>query len=122
MRLGLQTRLQPPLKANGHGPFGRSPGISAIGGILYNEGETVSAQPLETRIAHLESSVEHLNGAFDQLGKRLDDLRSDMNANFGRLDVRVERLEGRIESRFQWMLGLQMTSWLTLILAIFFKH
>lgn len=89
----------------------------------------MSAQPLESRIAKLESSVEHLSGAFEQFGKRIDDLRSDINANFARLDGHLGLVEGRLdgrvnrlEGRFQWMIGIQMTSWLTLMLAIFFRH
>ena len=69
-----------------------------------------------------ELTAQPHNNGLDQLGKRVDDLRSDTNANFGRLDARVDRLENKLESRFQWMIGVQMTSWLTLMLAIFFKH
>jgi hypothetical protein len=103
----------------GYGLFGRLAGISAIDGILDFEDGAVNPQ------SH--------NDAFEQLGRRIDDLRSDMNANFarldgriglveGRLDGRIDRLESKLDSRFQWMIGIQMTSWLTVMLAIFFKH
>lgn len=47
----------------------------------------------------------------DQLDKRLGEMRDSLN-----------RLDDKVENRFQWMLGVQLGSWLTLMLAMFFKH
>ncbi len=57
-------------------------------------------------------------GAYEQVADRLNGI-----------DRRLETIEQKIKTRFAqvdqkfgWMIGLGVTSWLTLMLAIFFKH
>lgn len=90
------------------------------------------------RVPHgqLESNMAELKGAYHQVDGRLGDLRaafSDLRSDFSDLrsdfsDLRSEtrdgflRLDRKIDSRFLWMIGLNMTSWVTVMLAIVFKH
>ncbi len=67
----------------------------------------MSAPPLEVRLAHLE-------GAFLQVDRRLESL--------DRMTVsRFDQQEGRfnqIDQRFNWLIGIVMTSWISTILTI----
>lgn len=77
-----------------------------------NEGESfyfgkdvlVSAQPLDARMARLE-------GAFEQVGERLNSI-----------DRRLDRLEQSSESRFTWLVGIIVGTWITTILTFLFHH
>jgi len=84
----------------------------------------MSAQPLDARIAHLE-------GAFDQVAERLNSIDRRLDSSFAQIDVRFAQLEtwfdsrlGRIEqvleSRFMWLIGLMLGTWVTLMLAVLF--
>lgn len=107
----------------------------------------MSAQPLESRMAHLE-------GAYEQFDKRFADLISTMDARFAQVDARFAQVDARfadliaaIEARFaqidarfgqmdsrfvvlerkvdnlQWrMTSLILVTWITTMLAILFKH
>ena len=96
----------------------------------------MSAQPLESRIAHIEGvnvqiadRLNGMDGRFDSIDRRLDslggrfdaldrglrseigDLRSEINARFAQID-----------QKFMWVIGIIVTSWTTLMLALFFRH
>jgi flagellar capping protein FliD len=92
----------------------------------------MSAQPLESRIAHIEGVnvqiADRLNGIdrrLDSLDGRIDDLRSDMNGRFAQVDARFVQIDGRfnqIDQKFMWVIGINVTSWTTMMLALFFRH
>ncbi len=64
----------------------------------------MSAQPLEARLAHVE-------GAFLQVDRRLDSL-----------ERRLESLQSAIESRFNWLIGIVVTSWVSTIVTVLFHR
>lgn len=60
---------------------------------------------------------------------RIGDLKSDMDRRIDGLNTRIEdtnkriegmdiRLNGRIDSNFKWMLGIQIAMWITITSAI----
>jgi tetrahydromethanopterin S-methyltransferase subunit B len=61
---------------------------------------TTATSPVDERIAHIEGTVQ-------QMDKRLDDFA-------GRLDGIDRRLDG-IEAKFNWVIGLILTSWVTIV-------
>ena len=65
---------------------------------------------LEVRIAH--------KGAYEQVDRRLGSIESTL------MQFRSELtgLTGRMDSQFHWLLGTIFTSWITLLLAIFFRN
>jgi hypothetical protein len=89
----------------------------------------VSAEPLESRIAHMEGvnvqiadRLNGIDGRLDSLDRSLrseiggvrseiGDLRSEMNARFGQVD-----------QKFMWVIGIIFTSWTTTIATIFLHH
>jgi hypothetical protein len=68
-------------------------------------------------MGQLENTIAELKGAYHQIDKRMGDLRSDVSAL--RCFVLLDK---RLESRFLWTIGISMTSWVTIMAAIFPKH
>ena len=60
--------------------------------------------PLEERMARLE-------GAFEQ-----------MNVRLGSIEGRLSAIETEIRSNFRWLLGTQLTMWITIIAAILLRR
>lgn len=60
--------------------------------------------PLEERMAKLE-------GAFEQ-----------MNVRLGSIEGRLSAIETEIRSNFRWLLGTQLTMWITIIAAILLRR
>lgn len=75
----------------------------------------MSAQPLDARLAHLE-------GAFLQVDRRLDSLERTMDSRFNQIDSRFNQMESRFESRFNWLFGIVVTSWISTILTVLFHR
>jgi hypothetical protein len=85
----------------------------------------VSAQPLESRIAHIEGvnvqiadrlngidrRLDSLDGRIDSVRSEIGEFRSDTNARFAQID-----------QKFVWVIGINVTSWTTIMLALFFRH
>ena len=69
----------------------------------------MSAQPLEARMARLE-------GAFEQIGDRLNSVDRRLDS----IDQRIGRLEQSFESRFTWLVGIIVGTWITTILTMLF--
>lgn len=71
--------------------------------------------PVEERMAKLE-------GAFEQMNARLGSLEAQMTARFGAIEARLNSLEAEIRSNFRWLLGTQLTMWITIIAAILLRR
>jgi hypothetical protein len=75
----------------------------------------LSAQSIEARIAHLE-------GTFDQVSERLNSIDRRLDGMDRRLFGEVSGLRRDMNQRFNWLLGIVMTSWITTILAMTLHH
>jgi hypothetical protein len=58
---------------------------------------------LEGRVARIEGMVEQMDRRLNHIETELEELRRELN------------------SRFLWLLGVQISMWVTIILAILFK-
>lgn len=58
---------------------------------------------LEERVARIEGMVEQMDRRLNHIEMELEELRRELN------------------SRFFWLLGVQISMWVTIILAILFK-
>jgi hypothetical protein len=65
---------------------------------------------LEVVESGLEKRVARMEGILEQVGKRLNHLESE-----------VRELRRGLNNRFFWLLGIQISMWVTIILAILFK-
>jgi hypothetical protein len=103
-----------------------------------NDGE------LSKRIDDLHKRFDDLradmNARFALIDKRIDDLRNEMVRRFEELTGQVGRLEnqvvsrmdrfearfegrlGRLEDRLWWIVGIQIGTWITIMIAILFRR
>jgi hypothetical protein len=65
---------------------------------------------LEVVKSGLEERVARIEGILEQVDKRLNHLESE-----------VRELRRGLNNRFFWLLGFQISMWVTIILAILFK-
>ena len=47
------------------------------------------------------------NKAFDTISRRIDDLRADMNTRFGEVNVRLERIERKLDNHDERLVRLE---------------
>ncbi|MGA3037320.1 MAG: hypothetical protein ABSE64_07510 [Vulcanimicrobiaceae bacterium] len=73
----------------------------------------MSAQPIEVRMAHLE-------GVLDQVVERLGSIDRRLDGMEVRFDTRLGRIDQVLESRFTWLIGLMLGTWVSLMLAVLF--
>jgi len=57
----------------------------------------------------------------NELNTRIDSLRSEMNNRMTGVENRINGFDKKIDNRFLWILGVQITTWVTIILAILFR-
>jgi hypothetical protein len=94
-------------------------------------------EQMDKRLNHIESEIRDLKAYFDGEIKGLRNLmegwRADFDRKLGDMKASFEsRIEGlRMElfeeirdlrGRFYWIIGIQITMWVTIILTILFKH
>ncbi|RSN76974.1 hypothetical protein [Candidatus Methanodesulfokora washburnensis] len=65
---------------------------------------------LEERLARIEGTVEQMDKRLNHLETETRDLREELR------DLRSD-----LNNRFLWLLGVQISMWITIILAILFK-
>ncbi|MCD6456974.1 MAG: hypothetical protein J7K81_09350 [Methanophagales archaeon] len=81
---------------------------------------------INTRLGEMNKRIDGTNERIDSLrlsvDKKIDDVNKRIEGMDTRINSRIEgmdiRLNGRIDSNFKWMLGVQITMWITIIVAI----
>ena len=87
---------------------------------------------LEERVAYLEGRGEEHAAAIGEVRADIRDLRADMNrqfdkvdgrfdrvdGRFDRIDGRFERLEVRFDTRFMWLVGFQLATFMAVMAAL----
>jgi tetrahydromethanopterin S-methyltransferase subunit B len=63
---------------------------------------------MEVKVMQIEGRVAKIEGIVEQMNERLNHIESDLSA-----------LREEVRSNFKWTMGLMLTMWLTIILAIF---
>jgi hypothetical protein len=71
---------------------------------------TVVKSNLGERVAGIEGILEQMDKRLNHMESEIRDLRIDMR------DLRKD-----LNNRFYWLLGIQISMWVTIILAIIFK-
>lgn len=79
---------------------------------------------LEERVARLEGLTEGTREEIKGVREEIRGLREETHYTNGRIDALHARID-RLESRLWWVLitivGVQFTTWVTIMLAILFK-
>ena len=68
-----------------------------------------------------EGVFGQLDKRLDQLDKRLDQLGNHLESELRDLRLDLRDLRKDLNYRFYWLLGVQMSMWITIIIAILLK-
>jgi len=77
---------------------------------------------------NMNKRIDETNKGIDETNRRIEGMDTRLNGKMEEMDKRLTgkieemdiRLNRRIDSNFKWMLGVQITMWITIIVAIFF--
>lgn len=75
-------------------------------------------QELEGRVAKLEGISEQISQRLNHLETIVESMRKDLNS---KMDSLRTELLARIDTNFKWILGIMISMWVTIILAVIFK-
>jgi len=69
---------------------------------------------LEERVARIEGILEQVDKRLDHLESKVGELRSEMRSE-------IRELRRDLNNGFFWLLGVQISMWVTVILTVLFK-
>jgi len=81
----------------------------------------MESSSLEERVARIEGILEQMDKRLNHLESEIRDLRVYVESEFKSLRDVIGDLRRGLNNRFLWMLGVQITMWVTIILAILFR-
>jgi predicted nuclease with TOPRIM domain len=81
----------------------------------------VERSSLEERVARIEGILEQMDKRLNHLEGEIRDLRAYFESEFKGLRGEIGDLRRDLNNRFLWMLGVQITMWVTILLAILFR-
>jgi len=91
---------------------------------------------IEERLDRIEKDIAYLKGVVEQMDKRVAELREYVDKRFEVVDRRFNHVEtelrelrtelgglrAELNNRFLWLLGIQISMWITIILTILFRR
>jgi predicted nucleic acid-binding Zn-ribbon protein len=81
----------------------------------------VERSSLEERVARIEGILEQMDKRLNHLESEIRDLRVYVESEIKGLRGEIGDLRSDLNNRFLWMLGVQITMWVTIMLAILFR-
>jgi len=76
---------------------------------------------LEERVARIEGILEQVDKRLNHLESEVRELRSEMRSEISEVGGEIRELRRDLNNRFSWLLGVQISMWVTIVLAILFK-
>jgi len=76
---------------------------------------------MEERIARIEGILEQMDKRMNHMETEVRELRVYVEAEIRELRRELDELRRDLNTRFFWLLGVQISMWVTIILAILFK-
>jgi peptidoglycan hydrolase CwlO-like protein len=81
----------------------------------------MESSSLEERVARIEGILEQMDKRLNHLESEIRDLRAYVESEIKGLRGEIGDLRRDLNNRFLWILGVQITMWVTIILAIIFR-
>ncbi|MBS3934404.1 MAG: hypothetical protein KGZ35_08610 [Truepera sp.] len=81
----------------------------------------MASDAVDLRMARLEGAYEQITQRLGTIETRLESIESRMDGSFNSLEGRMETRFAGIEGKFNWVIGILLTSWITLMLAILLR-
>jgi hypothetical protein len=78
----------------------------------------ISMPTVEERISAVEARVDAVAGLRTDMNRQFGELRTDMNRRFGEVRSDMNRLDQRVERHFMWMVGIQFSVLIAVIVAL----
>lgn len=72
-------------------------------------------------MTELRERMAKLEGIMEQMAVRVGNLESRMEAGFSELSRRIDDLGREFRANFRWTMGIIITMWVTIILAIILR-
>jgi hypothetical protein len=72
-------------------------------------------EQVNQRLASIDLRFDAVDRRFDSLDQRIESTRSELVI---RIDAIRTDLDGRIDRRFMWTIGIMLTCWFTTMLAV----
>jgi tetrahydromethanopterin S-methyltransferase subunit G len=93
--------------------------------MMATGGSSMAADALEVRIAHLEGAYEQVDKRLGSIEGRMTSLERKVDDGFAHLHTDIHRIEqkldGKIDATFRWVIGIILVNWITLMLAILLR-
>lgn len=71
----------------------------------------------EERVAHVEGQVNELSLRLSGVEAAIRHLEQRMDSRFETLDRRVDVLDGKVSRQFMWLVGIQITTLVAIVVA-----
>jgi hypothetical protein len=82
----------------------------------------MSARPLEARLAHLEGAFLQVDRRIESFERSVESRFNQVDSRFNHMEARFTQMESRFESRFNWLIGIVVTSWISTIVTVLFHR
>lgn len=76
---------------------------------------------LEERTAKIEGILEQMDKRLDRVEVGIIDLKNEIKSDMGRLETNLRAEISKLDSKFMWLIGIIIGTWVTTILTIIFK-
>jgi tetrahydromethanopterin S-methyltransferase subunit G len=87
-------------------------------------GNPMASDTLDVRMARLEGAYEQITQRLGTIETRLDSLEVRMETRFAGVEARFNGIDAKfngIDAKFNWVIGILVTSWITVMLAILLR-
>ena len=82
----------------------------------------MAADALEIRIAHLQGAYEQIDKRMGSLDTRMGSLEGRMTSLERKVDNGLSGVRTEIHTTFQWVVGIVLVNWVTLMLAVLLRR
>ncbi len=73
---------------------------------------------LEERTAKVEGILEQMDKRLDRVEVGIVDLKNEFKSDMEKLELRIEKLETKVDSQFKWLIGIIIGTWITTMSAL----
>jgi hypothetical protein len=67
------------------------------------------------------SHIGRVEGILEEVRSRLSSIENHIDGLESRTDSRFTSLESKMQTQFYWLLGVMLTMWITIILAVLLR-
>ncbi|ODS30689.1 MAG: hypothetical protein SCARUB_04199 [Candidatus Scalindua rubra] len=84
----------------------------------FVEGIQVSITRMEKRFDNLDIKIDNVRNILEQ---KIEGLDKKIDNKIDGLDKKIDNSNRRMDTMFRWIVGIQITTWITIIMTILLK-